>query len=171
MSENDVAAWIEVCIYNMICWKFIKKHFLQVSVSEYRFFLISIFPYKEYNLRFCPYTGKYGSVKSCILEWFQSSNCRVFGEMFWYYSYKFIKICSWASSTFKRGIVLKILARTSRFWSKWKKIKKFSLTISLAVTVRCSWNTLLLEVGTAYNTQSSHTLWRILVDVLVINFY
>ena len=107
----------------MICWKFIKKHFLQVSVSEYRFFLISIFPYKEYNLRFCPYTGKYGSVKSFILEWFQSSNCRVFGEMFSYYSYKFIKICSWASSTFKRGIVLKILARTSRFWSKWKKIK------------------------------------------------
>ena len=39
-------------------------------MREFGFSLIRILPYKEQNLRFCPYTGEYGLLKTRILAYF-----------------------------------------------------------------------------------------------------
>ena len=39
-------------------------------MREYGFSLTHILPYKDKNLRFCPYKGEYGSVKTRILAYF-----------------------------------------------------------------------------------------------------
>ena len=42
-------------------------------MREYGFSLTRILPYKGKILRFCPYTGEYGSVKSRIFAYFMQS--------------------------------------------------------------------------------------------------